>query len=182
MARNGLTFGDVVQSTGLDERTVRGLARGTNKPHARTLNKLAEGIGVPVDELFFASGFSRRSFDRATNSEIGQVIDDHAGLFNDWSDADFDELYSQFGTGGALCEAGVLTAAEWINAKRSLLRQVCVILESDQAELLAGFVALLFRQVAMPGDPADGTLPSARPAAGMPNSLKVYEFDGSYDR
>src|SRR5260221_13846575 len=58
MARDGLTFQDVVEVTGLDERTLRGLVRGANNPHARTLHKLAYGLGVPVDELFQACGMS----------------------------------------------------------------------------------------------------------------------------
>ena len=72
-------------------------------------------------------------------------------MFTAWSEADFDELYSQFGHGGPLAEAGVLTAAEAINAKRALLRQVSVILESSESELLADFVKLLYRRVTISG-------------------------------
>ena len=52
MARDGLTFTDVGEMTGLDERTIRGLVRGANNPHARTLHKFAQGLGVSIDELF----------------------------------------------------------------------------------------------------------------------------------
>ena len=45
MARHGLTFVDVVEATGLDERTIRGVVRGANHPHARTLHKLAQRPG-----------------------------------------------------------------------------------------------------------------------------------------
>ena len=65
---------------------------------------------------------------------------------------DFDELYSQFGHGGPLNEAGVVAAAEAINAKRSLLRKVSVILESSESELLADFVKLLYRRVTSPSE------------------------------
>ena len=56
---------------------------------------------------------------------------------------------------GPLSEAGVVAAAEAINAKRALLRKVCVILESSESELLADFVKLLYRRVTVADQPAD---------------------------
>ena len=103
MARDGLTFGDVVEATGLDERTVRGLVRGANNPHARTLHKFAQGLGISIDELFQPAGSrARQAFDRATNPLVQEVVAANAELFSAWSPADFDELYSQFGHGGPL--------------------------------------------------------------------------------
>ena len=147
MAREGLTFDDVVSASGLDERTLRAIARGTSNPHARTLHKLATGLGVPVDELFRpAARIAPRQFDRATNWLIESVVSSHAQLFRDWSPAEFDELYSRFGTGGQLTEAGIVAAAEAANAKRDLWRQISVILESGDAELLSEFVTLLYQR------------------------------------
>jgi transcriptional regulator with XRE-family HTH domain len=147
MARDGLKYVDVVEATGLDERTVRGLVRGANNPHARTLHKFAQGLGIPIDELFQPVDVrARQAFDRATNPLVQGVVESNAELFSAWSPADFDELYSQFGHGGPLCEEGVVAAAEAINAKRSLLRKVSVILESSESELLADFVRLLYRR------------------------------------
>jgi len=179
MARDGLTFSDVVESTGLDERTVRGLVRGANNPHARTLHKFASGLGISIDELFQPAGSrARQVFDRATNPAVGSVIENvvaaNGTLFDAWSPTDFDELYSQFGAGGPLNEEGVVTAAEAINAKRSLLRKVCVILESSESELLADFVKLLYRRVAVAGigtdtniahSPADYAVDASRDSA-----------------
>jgi transcriptional regulator with XRE-family HTH domain len=154
MARHGLTFEEVVRASGLDERTVRGLARGTNNPHARTLNKLARGLGVEVDELFCRPGQpAERRFDRATNTLVESVVAAHGHIFNRWSDADFDELYSRFGTGGQLTETGILAAAAAMNARRDLWRQISVILESGEATLLAEFIQLLYRRAT---DPAPG--------------------------
>ena len=159
MARDGLTFVDVVEATGLDERTIRGLVRGVNKPHARTLHKFAEGLGISVDELFQQPvALPRQSFDRATNPLVQTVVESHESTFAAWSDVDFDELYSHFGTGGALTESGVLAAAEAINAKRSLLRQVSVVLESSEADLLADFVKLLYRRVTELSHPKNDSL------------------------
>ena len=147
MARDGLTFEDVVSATKLDERTVRALARGVNNPQARTLHKLARGLGVSIDELFRpAACIAPHHFDRATNSLVEGIVAGHADVFSKWSAADFDELYSRFGTGGQLTEAGILAAAQAMNAKRDLWRQVSIILESGEAELLANFVELLYRR------------------------------------
>lgn len=147
MARHGLTYVDVVEATGLDERTVRGLARGTNRPHARTLHRLAAGLGVSSDELFQPVAGSPRQFDRATNALVEAGVAAHPALFAGWSEADFDELYSRFGAGGALNEAGVVVAAEAMNAKRALLQQADVVLESGQSDLLASVIELLYRRV-----------------------------------
>lgn len=147
MARDGLTFDDVVAASSLDERTLRSVVRGNRIPHARTLHKLARGLGVSIDELFHTPGQSPvRQFDRATNSLVQKVVAHHAGTFENWSDADFDELFSRFGTGGQLTDSGVLAAAETMNAKRDVLRQASIILESSEAELLAEFIQMLFRR------------------------------------
>ena len=159
MARGGLTFEDVVSATELDERTVRGLVRGKTNPHARTLFKLAQGLGVEMDDLFRPPGqHSPRQFDRATNSLVKSVIEDHAATFANWSEADFDELYSRFGVGGQLTEEGILSAAQAMNAKRDINRQVSIILESSEAKLLAEFVDLLYRRVTAPPATVAGTL------------------------
>lgn len=147
MARHGLTFDDVVEATGLDERTLRALVRGTNHPHARTLHKLAHGLGVEIDELFRPPGrFAPHRFDRAANALVESVVARHAKTFENWTEAEFDELYSRFGTGGPLTEAGVLAAAEKTNARRELWRKISVILESGEEELLTQLIALLYRR------------------------------------
>jgi transcriptional regulator with XRE-family HTH domain len=148
MARDDLAFEQVVAATELDERTIRSLARGISHPHARTLHKLAEGLGVAIDELFQpVARTGPRRFDRATNSLVDDCVAQHAKLFRNWSQGDFDELYSRFGAGGQLTEVGVLAAAEATNLKRNLWRQVSVILESSDADLLSQFVGMLYRRV-----------------------------------
>jgi transcriptional regulator with XRE-family HTH domain len=147
MARDGLTFDEVVVASGLDERTLRAIIRAKSNPHARTLHKLAAGFGVSVDELFCPPGSGGpRQFDRATNTLVQSVVAAHSDLFTNWSDAEFDELFSRFGTGGQLTESGVLAAAEAMNAKRDVWRQVNVILESGEADIFAEFVDVLYRR------------------------------------
>jgi transcriptional regulator with XRE-family HTH domain len=151
MARWGMTQADVVNATRLDERTVRSFIRGEARPHARTLKKMADGLGVAVDELLHDPGLAA-AFDRATNPAAAQIIDDHPQLFADWTPAEFDELFSRVAVGGELTEAGALAAAEAMNERRQLMTQAAVILESDQADLLREFVALLYRRATtLPG-------------------------------
>jgi transcriptional regulator with XRE-family HTH domain len=152
MARDGMTYDDVVAATGLDERTIRGLVRCKNSPHARTLNKLAAGLGVPVDELFRPVPRSPAAeFDRATNGLVEEVVAQHPAHFTGWTDAEFSELYSRFGTGGALSEAGILATAEALNAKRTLLNQVSAILESGEATALREYIAFLYQRATESG-------------------------------
>lgn len=160
MARDGLTFEDVVAASELDERTLRAVALGRNNPHARTLHKLAEGLGVSSDELFLSPAvLSVRQFDRATNSLVEEVVAANVAVFEDWSNADFDELYSRFGTGGQLTESGVLAAAAAMNAKREVLRKASVVLESSHHELLTEFVAMLYRHTTAAPSAAQSTSP-----------------------
>jgi hypothetical protein len=171
-----------VAATGLDERTIRGVARAANRPHARTLHKLVEGLNWSVDELFLPPGRSPQRFDRDTNPEIASVVGNRGELFERWSEADFDELYSQFGMGGSLNEAGVVAAAEAINAKRSLLRQVSVILESGESELLADLVRFLYQRIALAGEAARDRPESRSSPQEPPEILRIGEFHNGRHR
>lgn len=145
MARFGLTVGQVTQISGLDQRTIKRMLNGTNRPQARTLHRLAESLGVAADELFQEpSLLTHRVFDRETNPVVQQVIASHPQLFQGWTEADFDELYSRFGTGGAMSSTGTIDAAKSMNAKRELFRKVGVLLEGSEGVLLSGFVDLLY--------------------------------------
>jgi transcriptional regulator with XRE-family HTH domain len=148
MAREGLTLETIVELSGVDERTVRGILAGRNKPHARTLHKLAEGLGIPSDEFFQdPSLLAYRAFDRATNPQVDEVIEAHQSLFAGWSQADFAELYSRMGAGGALTQAGALATAEAMNARRELLEKVALILETHEADLLREMIDVLYKRV-----------------------------------
>jgi len=148
MARLEMTLQDVVGATGLDERTLRSMLQGSTRPHARTLHKLAHGLGVATDELFqdpFGNG--QAAFDRATNPLVADVIDSHPEMFDDWHSTDYEELFSRMGVGGELTEEGTLAAAIAMNDRRELQYQVSVILETGEADLLREFVGMLFRRV-----------------------------------
>lgn len=148
MVRLDMTLAEVVDATGLDERTVRSMLHGDTRPHARTLHKLAVGLGIDTDELFQDPyRTSQWAFDKATNPQVTIAIEQHPELFVDWTDADFAELYSRMAVGGELTEEGAITAATSMNARRDLLYQASVILETDQADILRELIGVLFRKV-----------------------------------
>ena len=150
IAQLGLTLAQVVDRTGVDERTLRGILSGKHKTQARTLHKLAAGLNCKVDEFFQdPSLLVYRSFDRDTNPVVDEVVDTHPELFSGWTQAEFDELYSRVGAGGALTFAGAKAAAEQMNRKQELLRKVAVVLETGEAELLADLIETLYKRVVL---------------------------------
>jgi transcriptional regulator with XRE-family HTH domain len=150
MAAAQLSVHSVAEKTGLDERTIRGITRGTHNPHARTLYRLAEGLGVPVDEFFVdPAKLLYRRFDRQTNPIVTEVLAARPELFDGWHEADFDELHSRVGTGGALTAEGALEAARQMNRKRELHEKLDLLLESSQAEVAAGILNVLYEKVVL---------------------------------
>ena len=150
MARFGLSLAGLVQATGLDERTIRSVLHGRGRPHARTLHKLATGLGVDADELFedvrAAESAAAAAFDREANPAVAELIDQQPELFAHWPPHEFDELSSRVAVGGQLTPAGALAAAQAMNRRRELLAQVALILETSEAERLEEYVALLYRR------------------------------------
>lgn len=149
MVRDGLTLAQVIDRTGLDSRTVQSLLRADDKrPHARTLHRLAVGLGVTADELFQnPSTLAHRHFDRDANPAVEEVVEQRADLFREWTQAEFDELYSRVGTGGALTREGTLEVVATMNRNRDVHEKVALLLESGEAETLVGIVRLLYDKV-----------------------------------
>jgi transcriptional regulator with XRE-family HTH domain len=147
MVRLDMKLADVVEATGLDERTVRSILRGTTRPHARTLHKLATGLGVDADELFRDPREGQAKFDRASNPAVSRLIDEQPELFAHWTRGEFEELFSRVAVGGELTDEGAYAAACAMNRRRELMTQIAVILESGEAELLSEFIAMLYRRI-----------------------------------
>ena len=153
MAVEGLSVQAVAVRTGVDQRTVRAVLGGNNKPHARTLHRLAEGLAVSVEEFFLdPSQLLYRRFDRRTNPAVDDVIQTHKELFAGWSEADFDELHSHMGAGGALTVEGTLAAVTTMNRKRELHEKLDLLLECSHAELIGGMIDVAYEQVVVEGD------------------------------
>jgi len=152
MAGRSLTIEQVVDKSGLDKRTIKGILDGTNKPQPRTIGRLADGLGVPADEFFVdPAQLLYRRFDRQTNPVVEQVVETHPELFAAWSVTDFDELHSRVGTGGPLTAEGALTAVRQMNSNRRLHEKLATLLESSHAELARRMLELLYEQIAVAG-------------------------------
>jgi transcriptional regulator with XRE-family HTH domain len=151
LARQGLTLAELAESAEVDERTIRALLQGRNvRPHSRTLQRLAAGLGVDTDEFFRNSALeARRDFDRRTNPIVNEILEAQPRLFADWSVAELDELFSHFGEGGSLTRAGVMATIDSINRKREVQRKVALLLETAEADVLIGVVDLLYQRVAV---------------------------------
>ena len=148
MARLALTIEQVVEKSGLDKRTIKGILDGTNKPQPRTIGRLAEGLEVAADEFFVdPAQLLYRQFDRQTNPVVQEVIDAHPNLFAGWTVADFDELHSRFGAGGPLTAEGTLTAVSDMNRRRELHEKLDLLLESSHAELTCRMLEALCKEV-----------------------------------
>ncbi len=148
MTQQGLTIEQVVEKSGLDMRTLKGILEGTKTPHPGTIHRLAEGLGVPTDEFFLdPARLVYRHFDRQTNPLVAQVVESSPGLFLGWTEADFDELHSRMGMGGPLTVEGALTAVQHMNRNRELHEKLALLLESSQAEVIRAIVEVLYRQV-----------------------------------
>ena len=157
MARDGLTLDELVSRSRLHPRTILAVLRGASKPHARTLNRLAQALGVDSDELFQdPSLLAYRYFDRATNPIVDEVVERHPEWFEGWSQTDYDSLYSRFGEGGQLTFVGAAEVVQQLNHQREIHQKVALLLESGEAELLASVVNLLYQRILAPSRQADG--------------------------
>lgn len=164
LARNGLTIDELASRSGVDVRSIRGILEGTQRAQSRTLHRLAAGLGCSTDELFLPpAALVARQFDRETNPCVTEVIEAQPELFDDWTEADFHELYSRFGAGGALTSEGVLAVAAQMNRNRGIHEKLAALLESSQAEAIAGIVELLYAQSFTDRDNSQASQSSCRP-------------------
>ncbi len=148
MAAEGLSMREVAQRAGLDERTVRAVRNGRHRPRGRTLHRLAEGLGIPVDQFFVdPAQLAYRQFDRATNPVVEQVVEESPALFRHWTEADFDELNSRMGSGGGLTRNGALEVAAHINRKRRLHQKLDLLLETTHGALVGEMLELLYERM-----------------------------------
>ena len=103
---------------------------------------------MAVDEFFVdPSQLLYRRFDRGTNPLVEEVLQEEPLLFEGWGEAEFDELHSRVGTGGALTREGTLAAVARMNSKRRLHDMLDVLLETGQAKTVSGMLELLYQQV-----------------------------------
>lgn len=125
-------------------------------PRPSTVGKVSQALGLPPawwNENRDAAG----DFDRATNPEVRAVADRHPGAFANFTSADWRELHSVFGTGGALTEEGVLTEVARLQAKRELIRQLEIVLETHLGEAATAMIRGLYERIALPAESSPDT-------------------------
>jgi hypothetical protein len=153
MLRAGINFKRLSQRSGVEYSLLRRWgSRGISRIDRRNsvyLEKVADSLGIVSFRQLFEPDFAQtpgpsRTIDRATNPLIADVYRDRPDLFRSYSSADWEELYSLHGTGGALTYQGVLHYAQRINAKRELRRKFEAVLETHHFERLAGLVDELY--------------------------------------
>lgn len=110
---------------------------------------------TPHSALRTPNSCGSSAFDRATNPVVTQVAAERPELFTGWSPDDWDELYSQFATGGALREEGVHATAARINHDREVLYRLRVILQTHLADVASGMVDTLYKLVSV--EPVEDT-------------------------
>lgn len=145
MVKFDMDFRAVMAATNLDERTIRGILSGANKPHPATLDKLAEGIGVDVEEFSKPPGRGPLIFDRCTNPIVRDILEAHWDEeFSFWPDEEIEELFSRFATGGALTEEGTLAIVRFMNERREYLAKAKVVFEGQFADILKDLIDSLY--------------------------------------
>ena len=163
--KRGWDVGNLAEKAGISRTTLYHLERGTTtNPRGSTLNRIAEALDVPVEQLLPGSrdnsaafsglhhpaageSSSGRVFDRQTNPVVAEVVNGSPELFLGWNDEEWDELYSTFGTGGPLNRRGIVHAANNMNRKRETTHQLHILLETHMGEVAARMIGTLYEMV-----------------------------------
>jgi transcriptional regulator with XRE-family HTH domain len=162
--RRGLSRGELAARSGVSRTTLYQIERGgVAHPRATTLKRIADALEIDVahftgsGDAYPDAGDVRREgrlFDRSTNPSVNDVYEECPSLFAGWSTADWDELYSTFGTGGQLTADGVVQTAVHINRKREVGHRLNVLLETHLGGVAAGLIDTLYYLVSARGNGA----------------------------
>ncbi len=122
-----------------------------------TAASLTAGLGpagkpeqtCPRAVLFTTQG-QAALFDRQTNWCVEEVCRQSPELFRDWTDEEWEELFSSFGVGGELNEAGVRQQAIAINQRRDTFYELHVILETHLADAARRIIHSLYESIQCP--------------------------------
>lgn len=151
-ARKGWDLGELAERANISRTTLYHLLEGhTDNPRLATLNRLADSLGIGVDELLGNGSPPRNGTDRvaqaidsAANPAVDEVARERPDLFHNWEPEDWAELRSMFGTGGGLNAGGVVRAADTINRRRDAVRKLRIVLETHLSDVAIGLVDTLY--------------------------------------
>lgn len=149
LQRAGLSLAELSQRSGVDLQTLRRWRReGVAQPEHDHIERIARIFGVADPWSMMESeieSIAINSLDRQTNGRVDEIRKSRPELFSAFTLEDWDELYSQHGTGGPLTTDGVVQAAHKINEKREVRRKFEAILETHHFRTLATLVEVLYR-------------------------------------
>lgn len=158
--QSGLGTEALARRARISRTTLHYIEKGlTPNPRARTLHKLATALGVVVEALLESpagrlGNHSRqdnaRVFDRRTNVAVEEAREQAPEVFEEFTDTEWDELYSEHGMGGALTAWGAAAAARRINRKRHTLRRLALVLETHLEQVATALVEALYESVRPP--------------------------------
>lgn len=149
-AQRGWDQSRLAREAGISRTTLSQLENGRGPaPRPSTVGKVTRALDLP-SSWWDEEQAVARSFDRATNPEVQAVAERHPEAFAALTSADWDELHSVFGTGGALTEEGVLLQAARLHSKRELIRQLEVVLETHLGEAATAMIQGLYERVTLP--------------------------------
>lgn len=168
--RKGLNQEDLAQKSGVSRTTLHHIERGTHKPRASTLSRLAKTLDIdphslargwqrepmpPVNGKAHTNGSGNHSqpatpqseFDWHTNRAIATAKDQSPERFADFSAEDWEALVSLVGVGGGLTVEGVMQAADQIQSDRETLARLRVVLQTHLREPARKLVEALYQSV-----------------------------------
>ncbi|MBI1346976.1 helix-turn-helix domain-containing protein [bacterium] len=161
--RKGLNQEDLAQKSGVSRTTLHHIERGTHKPRASTLSRLAKTLEIDPQSL--AEGWEketvsdsvnhsqdreraeRSAFDWSTNLALAAARERAPERFLDFNDDDWDSLASQVGVGGGLTLDGVYKAAEQIRHDRETLARLRLVLQTHLREPARNLIDALYQSV-----------------------------------
>jgi len=171
--RKGLNQEDLAQKSGVSRTTLHHIERGTHKPRASTLSRLAKTLEIDPHSL--AQGWQREqtspgqvvaqpshgtnghettgsaavAFDWSTNLALAAAKEQAPEQFADFSPEDWEALASHVGVGGGLTLDGVSRAADQIRHDRETLTRLRVVLQTHLREPARKLIDALYQSIAI---------------------------------
>jgi transcriptional regulator with XRE-family HTH domain len=131
----------------LDETFGETLVTGDDSASPLSMSKRRRAAPPENDASAARAMEQCRAFDRATNTVVTAVAASRPDLFTGWTTDEWDELYSQFATGGALRETGVESTTRRINDQRETVHRLRLVLQTHLSPVAVEMVDALYRLV-----------------------------------
>ena len=130
MAERGLSFVETARRTGVDRRTLRAILNATTTPHARTVQAIAEGLGVSVEAFWIEPVAGEMPLPRKRLSPaVADFAKKRPELFRHWDAADWDELERRIASKKEPTPDAIWAAVHDLNHQRRQLQTCAILLE-----------------------------------------------------